>query len=336
MKVGNSNQDVLFSIIIPVYNASKYLQKSFDSLKEFYNAEILFEIIYVNDGSTDDSLDIITSISQKNHNIKVISQANQEGSSITRNNGLAIASGKFVQFIDSDDFIDCKLIIEAIFYSLKHDLDANSVQLEFADKEGVKIGDAKKFNLTYNKVMSGREALMGYMPSSICVFVFKRKFLCDNNLKLYPNIVNMDVEFSVRMLILAQKVHFYSRSGYSYVQTDNSIKRTKSVEKVKKNYRDQILVAKLIYDNILVNKMDAQLRARIIELSNNTAWNAIYGLLVTERNVEKLFILDCIEFAKNNYLYPIKGPLSTNFQKLTSFFLNNNMVVQLMLLRKNQ
>lgn len=323
-------EDILFSIVIPTYNAAQYLQKSFDSLREFYDSKMSFEIIYVNDGSTDNSLEIIERIKATKENIKVISQQNQ-GSSITRNNGLEIARGKFIQFIDSDDFIDCKTIIDSVYYSLENSLDANSVQLEFVNMDDIKIGEAKRHSLEYNKIMSGPEALYGFMPSSICVFIFRRKFLIDNNLRIYPNIVNMDVEFSVKMLVVATKVHFNEKIGYRYVQTENSLKRNKSLEKVKKDYKDQLLVGKLILGNIEVQGVDEKLRKRLKELSNNAVWNALYNLIVTDKRLDSKFVNECILYSKTNNLYPLKGPLSTKFQKITSIILNNKVAVKLLL-----
>ena len=92
------------SIIIPVYNVEKYLEKCLNSL---CGLKIENEIIIINDGTKDSSLEIAEKFKKnhKNENILIISQENQ-GLSEARNNGMKIAKGEYISFIDSDDFVD--------------------------------------------------------------------------------------------------------------------------------------------------------------------------------------------------------------------------------------
>lgn len=93
---------VKYSFIVPVYNTSNYLKKCIDSLvNQTYKS---FEIIIVNDGSTDNSLDIINGYKESNKNIKIINQKNG-GLSNARNNGVKKASGEYIIFVDSDDYV---------------------------------------------------------------------------------------------------------------------------------------------------------------------------------------------------------------------------------------
>ena len=98
---------VKYSFIVPVYNTKKYLKKCLDSLiKQTFKD---FEIIIVNDGSTDNSMEIIEKYKNKYSNIKVIEQQNQ-GLSLARNNGVKKTSGEYILFIDSDDYIEKDLL----------------------------------------------------------------------------------------------------------------------------------------------------------------------------------------------------------------------------------
>lgn len=98
------NEEILLTIIIPVYNTESYIKKCLDSIVNQINTNV--EIILIDDGSQDKSADIISKFSMDNSevNIKYIAQTNQ-GQSIARNNGLKIAKGKYIWFIDSDDYI---------------------------------------------------------------------------------------------------------------------------------------------------------------------------------------------------------------------------------------
>ena len=96
----------MISIIVPVYNAAPYLPQCLDSLVNQTYRDI--EIICVNDGSTDNSLDILKAYAERDSRILVIHQENQ-GLSDARNKGLKNARGEWVMFVDSDDWIDIVL-----------------------------------------------------------------------------------------------------------------------------------------------------------------------------------------------------------------------------------
>ena len=108
------NNEPLVSIIVPVYNVSKFLPQCMDSLirQSYHN----IEIIAVNDGSTDNSLEILSRYAQKFPQIKIISQANA-GLSAARNTGIDASKGEYLCFVDSDDWMDtdtCQKAIEAV------------------------------------------------------------------------------------------------------------------------------------------------------------------------------------------------------------------------------
>ena len=92
------------SVIIPVYNVEKYIEKTIYSLYKQDLSEDEFEVILINDGSTDKSLDIICNLADKFNNIIILNQSNQ-GPSIARNNGIIKANGDYILFMDSDDLL---------------------------------------------------------------------------------------------------------------------------------------------------------------------------------------------------------------------------------------
>ena len=96
------HQRPIISIIVPVYNTGKYLEKCLESI--ISQSLTNFEVICIDDGSTDNSYDILTTYKEKYNNFKIIYQENQ-GVAIARNNGLKYANGDYIIFIDSDDFI---------------------------------------------------------------------------------------------------------------------------------------------------------------------------------------------------------------------------------------
>ena len=110
-------EEILVSIIVPVYNTEKYLQRCIDSLlaQSYHN----IEIILVNDGSTDNSMKVIHDAADSDGRIKVISQA-KKGPSAARNNGMALASGEYLMFCDSDDTVDSQWVEKMLDAAKKH------------------------------------------------------------------------------------------------------------------------------------------------------------------------------------------------------------------------
>lgn len=97
------NKNILISVIIPIYNAELYLQKCLDSVVNQTLKDI--EVICVDDGSTDNSVDIIKKYMMSDSRIKLFQQSNK-GAGAARNYGLKYAIGKYVHFLDSDDWLD--------------------------------------------------------------------------------------------------------------------------------------------------------------------------------------------------------------------------------------
>ena len=121
------------SVIIPVYNASAFLSECLDSVLEQTHQN--FEIICVNDGSTDDSLSILNTWASYDKRIKVYSQENQ-GQSAARNKGLDLAKGKYIFFLDSDDFIHPQTLEAAHYYAEKNKTALTAFLYEKEEKPG--------------------------------------------------------------------------------------------------------------------------------------------------------------------------------------------------------
>ena len=97
-------KEVKVSVIVPIYNVEEYLEKCLQSLADQTLKEI--EVIMINDGSTDHSREIALRFSRQYENFVLLEQSNK-GLSASRNAGIAVAKGEYIQFCDSDDFIRC-------------------------------------------------------------------------------------------------------------------------------------------------------------------------------------------------------------------------------------
>ena len=115
-----------FSIVIPVYNVEKYIKRCLDSV--FNQSFKDFEVIVVNDGTKDNSMDIV-----ENYDVKIITQKNQ-GLSVARNTGVKKAKGEYIIFLDSDDYIEKDLL-----KNINKSLDNNPDLVRFKYKKYLKI-----------------------------------------------------------------------------------------------------------------------------------------------------------------------------------------------------
>lgn len=198
------------SVIIPVYNVESYLAICLKSVtdQDYKN----LEIIAVNDGSTDASLNILREFSRTHANILTISIENQ-GQSVARNAGLAAATGEYAVFLDGDDWLEADAISICVNQIRHYQTDIVCFSAEpFAD--GVDPSLTKKYNyerrseLLYKK-MSSRTffarclALNNYVPSA-CLYMYRRSKL--QGVLFYPGIVHEDNLFTTRLLLQSEDV----------------------------------------------------------------------------------------------------------------------------------
>ncbi|MGQ1943648.1 glycosyltransferase family 2 protein [Ornithobacterium rhinotracheale] len=322
------------SIIIPVYNCAEYLKPGFEKLRPVYDflKESEFEIIYVNDGSNDSSLEELKKISSENSNVIIIDQENQ-GSSGARNTAIDVAKGDYIQFLDADDYIDFGKVIPLLNICFKENLDSLSYRIGFIDSQGELTGEMEKHPVTFDRTISGEQALIeGFHPSSICCWLFKTDFFNKKNLRIYPKITHMDVEFTTRMLVKSKRVMFKDIIAYFYVSRPGSITKPKTMDKLKKFLYDEVTVATLVKNNITPN-MSKDLKMAIEKNYNAIVWNLLWRFYKKSNEVDKSFKQKCIQELKEKKLYPIKGPMKTRFQRLSKHLMNNSLILKNFILK---
>lgn len=218
------------SIIIPVYNVEYYLEDCLNSLiNQEFKGEI--EMICVNDGSTDGSLDILNRYIELDPRIIVISQDNA-GLSAARNTGLKHAKGKFLMFIDSDDSLKHNNSLSKMFYAAEQEeTDILIADFEFDYEDKTKNHIIQRDPSIINKRMSGKEYLDKEIKKKcfnpvVWNKLYNRNFLENNNLFFLEGVLYEDNEFTPRALYLAESVRHISDVVYLYRQRTNSIMNT--------------------------------------------------------------------------------------------------------------
>jgi len=238
------------SIIVPVYNVAKYLGKCLDSLLVQDIPPNQYEIIIVNDGSTDGSLFVAESYVNQYPNIKLISQENR-GLGAARNSGLKEAKGKCVFFVDSDDYVLTYSLSELLNCFESNKLDALRFNYIAVNEGGECV--VKKKNATHNivfsdKVVDGQTFLSEYLGWAcyVWVFLFDAKFLKENNFLFDENIYFEDVEWLVRVMMAAKRVQSVDKQVYFYLQRNGSITQSVQLEKKNKTISDKLYIVGML------------------------------------------------------------------------------------------
>ena len=205
------------SIIVPVYNVSNYLGKCLESLVNQSLKDI--EIIVINDGSTDNSLEIAREYEKKYSNILSVYSQKNGGLSDARNHGLKYAKGKYIAFVDSDDYVKKDMFLKLYNYGVKNDLDV--VVSDTIVKE-----DASEYILNSNLNYSD-DVLKNYVIAypMACIRLIKASVL--KNFKFKKGIFYEDLEAMPSLVLKTSKIGFINYAGYYYVQHSGSIMKQK-------------------------------------------------------------------------------------------------------------
>ena len=201
-------QNPKVSVIVPVYNTAEFLPKCLDSVINQTLKDI--EIICINDGSTDNSSEILQKYAQKDKRIIVIEQENEKQGA-ARNKGLKIARGEYVQFVDSDDYIALDACQK--LYDKCHRLDLDMLNFEginFDKERQEQLRAQSIFYINPNEekqiyVDKDLDEIRGRIPISACRFFYKRAFITANKILFPEKIYFEDNYFVLKALILVKK-----------------------------------------------------------------------------------------------------------------------------------
>lgn len=233
------------SVIIPVYNTEKYIEKCLESLAKQTMQD--FEVIIVNDGSTDNSKKVIKDY-MKNSNLDIRYLEKENGGlASARNYGVERALGKYISFLDSDDYLDKNLFSNLEKY-MDEDIDLIKFKMKTVDeKENV----IEKLDGPVFDVCTGEEGYKKlcttdkYMDPA-CIYLYRREFFVENNFKYK---LRYHEDFGLTSLIMIQAKTFVSTEsfGYNYLQTGESLTRGKDYKKDVDRAKDMLAH----YDNMI-------------------------------------------------------------------------------------
>lgn len=229
--------DILISVIVPIYNVEEYLDDCLQSLERQTFQDI--EVILVNDGSTDRSAEIARSYAGKHENYRVVERANG-GLSAARNSGLDVATGEYVYFLDSDDYLVDDALEKLYREAERKQLDVlrfsaytfadHTNEIEWEHEGGYKyLGN-------YPDVYTGADAMHRFMEYSDgyvsnCLILIRRDIIQDNHLRYVEGIIHEDNLFHFQVMLLSQRVAVLNEPLYCRRYRNDSITTTLNYKK---------------------------------------------------------------------------------------------------------
>ena len=292
------------SILVPVCNVEKFLDKCLKSLVEQSLKNI--EIICINDGSTDSSLEIIEYYAQQDNRIKVINKANSDyGDSM--NQGLTLAKGEYIGIIESDDFIDSDMFKELYRYAQDYQADIVKSSFNFYWENPEKIIYNNSFNISKVSVNfeTNKNKLIRSIPA-IWAAIYKKEWLFNENIKFLdtPGASYQDTSFHFKTSCLAKSIVLLP-DAYLYYRQDNPTSSVKlaGLNKVLLLHKELDEIRKFITQREL-NKIDGMLNYYYCMKLEKFMWN--YGRMKKEDR-GKYFKVLCEDIEKlqnewNKYL----------------------------------
>jgi glycosyltransferase involved in cell wall biosynthesis len=324
------------SIIVPVFNVEKYLEKCLLSLlsQDIHVSE--YEIIVVNDGSTDSSLSIAQALAEQHSNIKIINQENK-GLGGARNTGIAKAIGQYILFVDSDDTIEVNSLGRLLEYIQMNHLDMLRFDFQSYLPDG-QIIDKKK-NATFaidfgQEVLSGSDFIANKLGWAcyVWVFLYNADFLKRTKELFQEHLYFEDLDWLPRVLSKAKRVTSIPYHVYNYLQRPASITQSIDIEKKKKCLTDKLRIlnsyvelAKNECNNLSLKKWyEAQVTLIVISVIDYTKAQFPEDINLT------------LSILKKRNLFPLKTYRFTLKQKLYVFLINISPSLYLQFLSKRE
>ena len=209
-------EKVLVSVIVPVYNAERYLDRCLSSALTQTHANV--EVICVDDGSTDGSSAVLARWAEKEPNrVQVIPQENA-GVAAARNRGFEAARGTYVTYLDNDDYFDPDLVESLLSVAVKEDLDVVCSGYRRPDATG---------NVVAEVVPTGEGEWERFMVTAAWSKLFRRSYLAREGISFLDTNIGEDAFFSIPALVLTSKIRVVPYCGYNWFYNEDSVSNTK-------------------------------------------------------------------------------------------------------------
>ena len=288
---------IKISVMIPVYNTSQYLKRCLNSIINQSLKEI--EIICVNDGSTDNSLEILKEYEKKDKRIVVIDKKNA-GVSSAKNEALKIAKGKYCLNIDSDDWVEQNFFKEIFLKAEENDLDlvVSDIIFDYDDTLEIK----KELEINDNDILSGKQyrelffnkkfQVEGYTWNKL----IKTSIYKKNNIFFSKNIAYLeDYEIILKLAFYLKKIGKINKGYYHYIQRNDSA--SNNIKNRERNFLQEIQV----FNNLENFYKDKDVNS-LFKLKRKKIFSIQYSIFKSENITEKMYLAYLSEIKKEKFI----------------------------------
>lgn len=307
------------SIIVPIYNVENYLDECILSLFNQGLENTDFEVILIDDGSSDSSLKIANKWANIHENIKVRHQENQ-GQAIARNVGLEIAEGEYLMFVDSDDFLYKNTLLAPLKCISENNCDCIHFGMGIEQEHGTvlyKHIKGPKFGQTY----SGEFVALNFdMFGSMCPYIFKSNLFKSNHLRFKSGFAHEDSELCFRLFPLIKKMYFHESIVYNYRFNHNSTDRSNDIKSIRRKYNSDLLIAAELKELIHNGNISSILKKRYQKILNSLVVSHYLSYLKNPKLFDTKY--SYYSLIKNLGLFPLKGRSMSFRSTLFLFILN--------------
>ena len=320
------------SIIIAAYNVEQYITKCVNSCVSQDISYDLYEIVVVNDGSTDNTPLILEDLCIKTPNLKVIHQENS-GLGACRNTGLKNSISDYVWFIDGDDYLEENCLADIVFDLEQQELDVLVMNYSLVFEENghvVRLSDLWK---NVNDVVTGITFYFNnYERSYTWLFVFKRALFVENGIFFKPKINMQDSEILPKLMYYADWVRCLNKHCYCYLQQRNSFTNTNNGQKRYNYFKSITEVRNSLEDfsNSIENKKMIEGVNKKIEMLHEVVFNHFVCY-----NYDLEWLVKIIDLLTQNGFYPLKYNAKGKMH-IVKMGLNKCPVLTKYLIEKNQ
>jgi glycosyltransferase involved in cell wall biosynthesis len=315
----NSNM-LQLSVIIPAYNVENYIEKC---IRSIYGQDIPvsdYEVIVVNDRSTDNTEHIITSLCKEFTTLQLINHQQNKHAGGARNTGLKLATGKYILFIDPDDYLTPNSLSSLLTEANKDNLDILMGDHFYSNNDQLEKNIYFSQNTT--EIYSGSEFLKKNIHTNyVWQYLFKRSFLLENYLSFRENIARQDVDFVLKAIYKSNRIKYYPSHYYNYIYRKDSTINTISFTTFLADI--EMLITVNEFNNNTVKNNEPQLYISI----QKSIWNSLNSYFRKSFNYSNKEISIAFQKIKNSGLlysltsYNIRSYIIKYFTNLYVLFL---------------
>jgi glycosyltransferase involved in cell wall biosynthesis len=254
------------SIIIPFFNVEEYISQCLDSVYSQDISESDFEVICINDNSTDGSKNIVLKYQKKHTNLILVEHETNKKQGAARNTGLKIAKGRYVWFIDSDDFIKSNVFKNLLTIIETNNLEILHFNTQNYDQYG-KLSNCTNFEYNVN-IMTGIDYCRNYLSKNwiliTCTKMYSKEFLFSHGLFFQEGVYFEDMVHSLKAIILCKKFLYIKDKVYYYRHNSSSTSNSGIYSGIKLSNRVKYNIDSIEIIETLISGNDKILKEKLI------------------------------------------------------------------------